>query len=596
MSIPVDSLWIAIDFGGTTTKVSFPAKDGKSIANLEFPTIFHYSQGDGKISVAESALKLAEDSPEGILFVEKKHLHPKKSYLLSDRKTSVMQSALITAFLVHIRTHCEKEYFDGQPITTCIFALRPPYRSRHSVLREAATASGFQNVMFRDDAVALATAWYYGNQMQSSEYVLLCDFGGDVVTLTLLRHKYGGFERIASRHSDGIRYGGNSTQRNILDPVFKQLHDSQAPSVLHSWLKKKNVFLLKIRESKEQYFEANKEFPQKVSVGKKTLKIDQKQLDHVAFKLAQHQVGILNSFWNNCKKEDKNINLNQISLVVAGKGALSPYIESFVREMKHKKTFFPDNKDCTAANGTVRLLNTDPLSRRAEDSQTKNFSIAYAEAIAGDRSAQYELGKCHAYGHGTPVSDEDSFFWFQLAAKQGHVKAVYRLGKCYMNGYGCISSMNTAMQFFQLAADQGNLKAQYRLGEIFSNKHSEFYNNEQALFWLKKAADAGYAKAVTKMEGIEKKQTAKSPTKQPVAPKKKWQHFPIVEKFIGSLLSCLILFLGGFTFNHAQELNRTAVIGGNLLIFFAVFVSLYAAILLVQYLHVTTSQDSKISE
>ena len=416
-----------------------------------------------------------------------------------------------------------------------------------------------------------------------------------MATLTLLHHKYDGFERIASRHSDGVRYGGNSTQRNILDSVFKQLRNSQTPLVLNSWLKKENVFLLKIRESKEQYFEGNEEFAQNVSVGKKILKINQKQVDHVAFKLAQHQVGALNTFWSNCKKEGKNIDMSQISLVVAGKGALSPYIESFVREMKHEKTFFLDGGDCTAVNGLVRMFTADPLSRQAKDAQARFFSLAYTKAAAGESSAQYDLGKCYAYGHGTPISEEESFFWFQRAAEQGHVKAVYRLGKCYLKGWGCISNVNIAIQFFQLASRHGNLKAQYRLGEIFSNKHSKFYDNEQALFWLEKAADAGHAKAVTKMESIRKKQTTK-PQKQSVANKEKWRHFPIVEKFVGAFLSCLILFLGGFTFSHAQELNRTAVIGGTFLIFCSVFVSLYAAILLVQFLHVITSPDSKISK
>ena len=130
MPIP-DHHWIAIDFGGTSKKVAFPSPDDASVINLSFPTLFHYSPEDASISVAESTFAQLDSTPEGTMLLKKSRISRNKTVSLPIKEISVNVSELLTQFFVHIRLLCEKNYFHGVPIQTCILTLHFPYRSLH---------------------------------------------------------------------------------------------------------------------------------------------------------------------------------------------------------------------------------------------------------------------------------------------------------------------------------------------------------------------------------------------------------------------------------------------------------------------------------
>jgi TPR repeat protein len=77
-------------------------------------------------------------------------------------------------------------------------------------------------------------------------------------------------------------------------------------------------------------------------------------------------------------------------------------------------------------------------------------------ALAGDASAQYQVGVCYATGKGVQKDDTEAMQWYREAAEQGHAAAQYNVGSCYENGTGVLKDEIQAFQWYRKAADQGH--------------------------------------------------------------------------------------------------------------------------------------------
>jgi len=82
------------------------------------------------------------------------------------------------------------------------------------------------------------------------------------------------------------------------------------------------------------------------------------------------------------------------------------------------------------------------------------------DAEDGDATAQYELALCFSTGKGCQQNENRSSFWFEKAAKQGHVKANYEFGRRLLSGLGLKKCDKvTASEHFRRAAEAGDVEA-----------------------------------------------------------------------------------------------------------------------------------------
>ncbi len=113
-----------------------------------------------------------------------------------------------------------------------------------------------------------------------------------------------------------------------------------------------------------------------------------------------------------------------------------------------------------------------------------------------DPEAQFILGGWyHPRGpwKGVEKSYENAFYWFSLAANQGHVLAQYNVGIYLLNGFGCEKSESRAARYFQLAADRGMPEALWMMGENFEYGRGGLPVSKQgAMFYYGLAAQKGY--------------------------------------------------------------------------------------------------------
>lgn len=95
-----------------------------------------------------------------------------------------------------------------------------------------------------------------------------------------------------------------------------------------------------------------------------------------------------------------------------------------------------------------------------------DFAAALAEfkpaADAGDRFAQYKLGRMYENGEGVEKSYEKALEWYETAAKNAHKGALSSLGRMHLRGLGVKVNAIEAYKWFNIAQTYGDgLSARY---------------------------------------------------------------------------------------------------------------------------------------
>lgn len=116
-------------------------------------------------------------------------------------------------------------------------------------------------------------------------------------------------------------------------------------------------------------------------------------------------------------------------------------------------------------------------------------------ADAGDRQAQYAVGKLYESGQGVPQNYARAAEWYGRAAKQGLAAAQNNLALLYNTGRGVQRNPAEAVRLWQQAAAQGHVQAQYNLGLAYYLGEGVTLNDKEAAHWFLAAAQAGLAEA-----------------------------------------------------------------------------------------------------
>ncbi|MCZ7658628.1 MAG: hypothetical protein M5U07_12610 [Xanthobacteraceae bacterium] len=114
-------------------------------------------------------------------------------------------------------------------------------------------------------------------------------------------------------------------------------------------------------------------------------------------------------------------------------------------------------------------------------------------ALAGDLTAEYEVGIRYTEGRGVPVNLEEAARWFERAANQGLTPALYRLGSIYEKGQGVRKSLEAARRLYLAAAEKGNAKAMHNIAVLHAEGVEGKPDYRAAAQWFRKAAGFGVA-------------------------------------------------------------------------------------------------------
>jgi len=142
-------------------------------------------------------------------------------------------------------------------------------------------------------------------------------------------------------------------------------------------------------------------------------------------------------------------------------------------------------------------------SELIEQDIEKAHELFLRAAVAGVDLAQYEVALMFEQGAGCTQNYSEAAFWYEEAAKRGHMEAFNNLGVLYKEGRGVHQNFQRAFVCFSRAAEKGLPAAQYNLGLLYDRGEGVEEDHEKALEWCRKAAFQGHAKAKQIIAGLQ---------------------------------------------------------------------------------------------
>ncbi len=109
-------------------------------------------------------------------------------------------------------------------------------------------------------------------------------------------------------------------------------------------------------------------------------------------------------------------------------------------------------------------------------------------AYQGDRDAQFKVAVLFANDQFGSPDHEQAAYWYNQAARQGHVLAQYNLGHQYLTGSGVKRDEKTAMQWWLKAAEQQHALAQFNVGRAYYLGIGLEKDLSQAKLWFERAS------------------------------------------------------------------------------------------------------------
>lgn len=111
-------------------------------------------------------------------------------------------------------------------------------------------------------------------------------------------------------------------------------------------------------------------------------------------------------------------------------------------------------------------------------------------AAEGDAAAEYMVGECHYYGHGTDEDILEALNWYRKAAEHGYVYGQLDVADILSNGDdGVKADPAEAFFWYGKAAEQKNPRATARLGICYEEGEGVKADPAKALKYYRKAAE-----------------------------------------------------------------------------------------------------------
>jgi hypothetical protein len=135
--------------------------------------------------------------------------------------------------------------------------------------------------------------------------------------------------------------------------------------------------------------------------------------------------------------------------------------------------------------------------------QFKAHELHLAAAEREVPPAQYEVALMLERGLGCVQNYSEAAFWYEEAAKRGHIEAFNNLGVLYKDGLGVPKDDARCFICFSKAAEGGLAQGYYNLGLLYDQGISCDQDNDKALDLCRKAAYAGHEKAKEIIKGLQ---------------------------------------------------------------------------------------------
>ncbi len=369
---------IGIDLGTSNSAASVleagrpkivPSAEGASLYGKSFPSVVAFTK-DGQLLVGEPARRQAVSNPEGTIMAAKRKMGTSFKYKIYNKEYTPQQ---ISAFILQ-KIKKDAEAFLGEKVDKAVITV-PAYfdDNQRQATKDAGTIAGLEVVRIINEPTAAALA--YGLDKTKEQKVLVFDFGGGTLDVTIMEFGDGVFE-VKSTSGD-TELGGtdmdNAVIKFIIDDFEKQTgvnlnDDPTALQRIREAAEKAKIELSTVLET-----EINLPFISATDKGPKHLqmKLTRAKLEELVLNLVKK-----------CKKSvdqalsDAKITQNDLhKIILVGGPTRMPIVQKHIEEWLGKKLERGvDPMECVAMGAAVQggvlagdvkdvlLLDVTPLS------------------------------------------------------------------------------------------------------------------------------------------------------------------------------------------------------------------------------------------
>jgi molecular chaperone DnaK len=224
--------------GGKPTII--PSAEGTSLGGKAFPSYVAFTK-DGQRLVGEPAKRQAVSNPEGTISAIKRKMGTDYKVKAHGKEYTPQQ---ITAFILQ-KIKTDAEAFLGNTVNKAVLTV-PAYfnDNQRTATKDAGTIAGLEVIRIINEPTAAALA--YGiDKTEKEQKILVYDFGGGTLDVTIMEFSEGVFEVIST--SGDTQLGGTDMDTAIVDYVAEQFQKESGIDIRND-----KMALQRLREASEK--------------------------------------------------------------------------------------------------------------------------------------------------------------------------------------------------------------------------------------------------------------------------------------------------------------------------------------------------------
>jgi molecular chaperone DnaK len=354
--------------GGKPTII--PSAEGTSLGGKAFPSYVAFTK-DGQMLVGESAKRQIVSNPDGTITAIKRKIGTNYKVKVHGKEYTPQQ---ITAFILQ-KIKRDAEAFLGATVDKAVLTV-PAYfnDNQRTATKDAGTIAGLEVIRIINEPTAAALA--YGiDKTEKDQKILVYDFGGGTLDVTIMEFSEGVFEVIST--SGDTQLGGTDMDTVIVDYVAKEFkkqsgidvrNDKMALQRLREACEKAKIELSNILET-----DINLPFITADASGPKHLvmKLSRAKLDELVRPIVEKCKESIDLALKDAKLSSSDIN----KIIFVGGPTRMPIVQKFVEDYTGVKVERGvDPMECVAMGAAIQagvltgevkdvvLLDVTPLS------------------------------------------------------------------------------------------------------------------------------------------------------------------------------------------------------------------------------------------
>ncbi|RZN34056.1 MAG: molecular chaperone DnaK [Methanophagales archaeon ANME-1-THS] len=354
--------------GGKPTII--PSAEGTSLGGKAFPSYVAFTK-DGQRLVGEPAKRQAVSNPEGTISAIKRKMGTDYKVKVYGREYTPQQ---ITAFILQ-KIKTDAEAFLGDKVDKAVLTV-PAYfnDNQRTATKDAGAIAGLEVVRIINEPTAAALA--YGiDKTEKDQKILVFDFGGGTLDVTIMEFSEGVFEVIST--SGDTQLGGTDMDTALVDFIAEEFkkesgidvrNDKMALQRLREAGEKAKIELSNVLET-----DINLPFITADATGPKHLvrKLTRAKLEELVRPIVEKCKGSIDQALKDAKLTPKEIT----KIIFVGGPTRMPIVQRFVEDYVGKKgERGVDPMECVALGAAIQagvlagevkdvvLLDVTPLS------------------------------------------------------------------------------------------------------------------------------------------------------------------------------------------------------------------------------------------